>query len=1092
MPQLCAACNTENPDSAKFCSECGARLSGVVAPAPASAASADSTAPVSPPSPARNYTPRHLSEKILQNRAAMVGERKRVTVMFADIKGSTVLAEQAGAEAWHNMLDRYFAILGAAVHKFEGTVNQYTGDGIMALFGAPLALEDHAQRACMAALEAQQEVRRYADELRLSTGLNLSMRIGLNSGEVIVGRIGDDLRMDYTAQGHTVNLAARLEHICEPGSIYCSRSTAVLVEGYFKLRDLGKTQVAGVTQPVQVYDVEGVGATASRLERALAMGAAPFIGREQELRTLHAALEQVRSGGGRIVALVGEAGIGKSRLCQQFADDCIQRGIALHRASGVPYAAAVPLLPIQNLLRSRLGVPEGASIAQVRQLAAGSLMLLDPQAADLLPALLTFLGAGEIKARLDVGADRERLFGFLSFFLAHSGAPQVLLVEDLHFADPATEACLAALARQIADSQTLLLLNFRPGYEAPWLDTVEHQCLPVERFDDAAMMRLAEGLLGRCDGDCPLTRELLRRASGNPYFVEEAIQALLESGHLAGSRGNYHVAKEITEWPVADTVHSLLAARIDRLDDALKQLLQTASVIGSRFTARQLADVWGLDREACADGLSQLVRARFLLVPERADGDYQFNHPLMLDVAYGAQLEKLRTATHLRIAALLESKNPITVTPTAEAVRVAHHLRRAGEWLRAGAWNLHAARFTIMNDARTTIQQLRLAIENLAKAPASVETDHLRVLAHAGLIRQGPFADVSHEEIVTLYVEGARIAEERGDAAGKVELLISLSGDKMRGGDARGAVTLALEAVEFALEKNVTEVIGRFRLLLLLAASSAGYPREGIAVISKAGGAEWCTGPVNDNNYLSRGLYGYMLGWIGKLDEGCAHMREALAHAEKLGASASWMYANQVEVALLTGEHAGILDRAQIALQRADAFGSPYFRAIAMRSLGLAHVLQGNPATAVTLLEEARQLVTAGANAHQFEASTLATLARAYAAVGEPGKAFDTSNAAIASAQHSHSLVWEILAWLPLFELPANGPWAARAREGLVRVESLLATTGAESARPWWWLARERWDADPAVRAIARSKALEAFAQIGAPLQVRRFSEQAA
>jgi len=281
MP-TCLSCNSPNPDGARFCNQCGQRLDA---------------APAAP----RSYTPRHLADQVLRNRAALQGERKRVTVLFADVKGSTRLAQEAGAELWHSILDRFFSILSAAVHRYEGTVNQYTGDGIMALFGAPVAHEDHASRACFAALEMQREVRRFADELRLSKGLNLSMRVGLNTGEVIVGRIGDDLRMDYTAQGHTVNLAARMEHICEPGRIYLTRLTARQVEGYFRLRELGPMQVSGVEEAVEVYELEGQNAGRTRLDLSLARAGSPFVGRERELGLLLSALDRVRGGDGQVV-----------------------------------------------------------------------------------------------------------------------------------------------------------------------------------------------------------------------------------------------------------------------------------------------------------------------------------------------------------------------------------------------------------------------------------------------------------------------------------------------------------------------------------------------------------------------------------------------------------------------------------------------------------------------------------------------------------------------------------------------------------------------------------------------------------------------
>ena len=527
MP-ACHNCNTANPDGAKFCNECGARLGN------------DAAAEA----PRRTYTPRHLVERVLNSRAALIGERKRVTVLFVDIKGSTRLAQQAGAEAWHLILDRYFTLLSAAVHRYEGTVNQYTGDGIMALFGAPLAHEDHALRACFAALEMQRQVRRYADELRLSSGLNLSIRAGLNTGEVIVGAIGDDLRMDYTAQGLTVNLAARMENICEPGRIYATRNTAALAEGYFQLRDLGEMAVAGMDAPMRVYEVEGEGAAKTRLERGLARGAAQFVGREAERERLRAALAEARAGRGQVLAVVGDAGIGKSRLCHEFAQDCERGGVTVHRASGVPYAAAMPFHPVQTLTRRRLGLPEGGNAGEVKRLAAGALLLFEASSVALLPRLLEFLGEGELApGAAGATADRRQLFELLARLLPQAENPQVLLVEDLHFADAGSEAFLKMLAAQIAGSPTLLLLNFRPDYAADWLPACER--IRINALDQSQIEAVAAELLGTHSSVANLPRELGRRAGGNPFYVEEAVQALGETGHLQGTHRSYALARPI-------------------------------------------------------------------------------------------------------------------------------------------------------------------------------------------------------------------------------------------------------------------------------------------------------------------------------------------------------------------------------------------------------------------------------------------------------------------------------------------------------------------------------------------------------------------
>ena len=308
----CSSCGTELRAGAKFCDECGAATS-------ATPRGRDEFSPSAPSerSPS-DYTPKHLADKILQSKSALEGERKQVTVMFADVKGSMELAEQLDPEDWHRILERFFEILTEGVHRFEGTVNQYTGDGIMALFGAPIAHEDHAQRACYAGLHLRDRLGRYADELRIDPGVNFSFRIGVNSGEVIVGKIGDDLRMDYTAQGHTVGLAQRMEQAAPPDGIALSQNTHKFVNGFFALRSLGPVQIKGAREPIGVYVLEGMGSHRTRLDTSRARGLSRFVGRSDEMASLESALERSLEGTGRVAGVVGEAGVGKSRLCAEF------------------------------------------------------------------------------------------------------------------------------------------------------------------------------------------------------------------------------------------------------------------------------------------------------------------------------------------------------------------------------------------------------------------------------------------------------------------------------------------------------------------------------------------------------------------------------------------------------------------------------------------------------------------------------------------------------------------------------------------------------------------------------------------------------
>jgi class 3 adenylate cyclase len=374
---LCASCGAENEAGELFCGECAKALAEPAKPRP-------------PPDPL-SYTPKHLAEKILTSRSALAGERKQVTVLFADLKGSMELAEQIDPEDWHRIMDRFFAILSEGIHRFEGTINQFTGDGIMALFGAPIAHEDHAQRACYAALHLGDGLRRYAQELKRERGLGFSVRMGLNSGEVVVGKIGDDLRMDYTAQGHTVGLAARMEDLAEPGTVFLTEATAALVSGYFRLEDLGRFTVKGVHEPLHVFGLQGVGALRTALERSRARGFSRFVGRADEMAALDAALDRAIGGNGQVVGVVADPGLGKSRLCFEFTERCRARGITVYEAHGVSHGKLIPFLPVLELFGAFFRITDEDSGQAAREKIAGRMLLLDESLGEVLSLVFDFM-----------------------------------------------------------------------------------------------------------------------------------------------------------------------------------------------------------------------------------------------------------------------------------------------------------------------------------------------------------------------------------------------------------------------------------------------------------------------------------------------------------------------------------------------------------------------------------------------------------------------------------------------------------------------------------------------------------------------------
>jgi adenylate cyclase len=1068
---VCGTCRSQNPDGAKFCNQCGSAIGA--------------GGPVG--EERKSYTPKHLVERVLKSRSAIEGERKRVTVLFSDIKGSTKLAEQAGAETWHNILDRFFSILTAAVHRYEGTVNQYTGDGIMALFGAPIAHEDHAQRACFAALAMQTELRAFADDLRLKSGLNLSMRVGLNTGEVIVGRIGDDLRMDYTAQGLTVNLAARMEHICEPGRIYATRNTASLVEGYFKLRDLGEMSVQGSSAPVRVYEVEGEGQLKTRLSRSLARGGSRFIGRERELTALRAALERARNGEGQVVAVVGNAGIGKSRLCHEFALECERAGLPVHRATGVPYASALPMYPVQALLRSRLGLPEHGSVAEVKRLVAGTFLLRDPANARVLPHVMDFLGAGP--GATSAPEEREQMFDLIASFLPSAETPQILLVEDLHFADPASEEFFGRMLKYVRSTSTLLLFNYRPDYVSEWLIPHLDEQIAVSALTAQQLDELAQSLLGGHPSLEGIAQQIRSRASGNPFFVEEAVQALEESGHLQGGRGTYQLAKPIAEWPIPDTVHALIAARIDRLPEEIKTLLHAAAVIGQEFRPGLLANLASVEDEPCESALGLLEDAGFVHQKEAHAGcepEYSFCHPLTQEVAYTSQLEGSRAAAHARLALMLEATNPLSGEPTEMAIQISHHWRRAAEWVRAAQWNLQAIRWSGVRDPRVARRQALLAIEHFDRATITPEVCRGRVAARSALIRTAQFTEIPREDVDRAYREGRQWAADSGDVLATIELIMSYGAEQGHRGDAWAAADMAKESLELARKHGAGEFVSRFRLAYLLPFSSTGRQREGIDLINATCGDAWLMQPVTIENFSSRGLLALMSCVLGDLKRAKVDMDAALQVSLTGDRAASWMHSNLVDYAWFHGDFSDALNQARTAVLKAEQFGSPFFRALASRALALALILNGDAKSALPFLIDTLPLVRPGGLAHQFEGSHLSTLSWAYLGSGDLARAEEVAMEGIASAQRSRSRTWEAYTWLSLLRLPRERLPEPRATEAIAQMQRLIDAIGAEGLRPHFLLAKRTWARNDAERSELRAQALAAFEKIGAEGHVRR------
>jgi class 3 adenylate cyclase len=554
---MCDACGTELPAGSRFCNKCGT---------PFGTDTAGQARFVSPES----YTPKHLAEKILISKAALEGERKQVTVLFADLKGSMELLADRDPEEARKILDPVLGRMMEAVHRYEGTVNQVMGDGIMALFGAPLAHEDHAVRACYAALRMQDAVKRYAAEVQRTQAVPIHIRVGVNSGEVVVRSIGSDLRMDYTAVGQTAHLAARMEQMAMPGTILVTADALRLAEGYIQVRAVGPVPIKGLERPVDVYEATGTGPVRSRLQASAARGLTRFVGRAAELEALRQALEHARARHGQVVAVVGEPGVGKSRLFLEFTHSHRTEGWRIVESSSVSYGKATAFLPIIDLMKAYFRIEERDDERDVREKITGKLLALDRTLESALPAVLSLLDVSVDDASwraLDPPERRRQTLSAVKRFLLRESEVQPLLLvfEDLHWIDDATQEFLDSLVDSLSGARVLLLVNYRPEYRHRWGGRTHYSQLRIDPLSSESTEELLQALLGDDAALAPLKQFLIARTEGNPFFIEESVRTLIETKVLVGDRGAHRLARAADGLQVPPTVQAVLAARIDRL-----------------------------------------------------------------------------------------------------------------------------------------------------------------------------------------------------------------------------------------------------------------------------------------------------------------------------------------------------------------------------------------------------------------------------------------------------------------------------------------------------------------------------------------------
>jgi predicted ATPase/class 3 adenylate cyclase/ribosomal protein L40E len=996
LAKICSQCGFDNPPGFDFCGKCGQILAEPQSPPPV-----DYSQPLS-------YTPKHLADKILSARPSMEGERKQVTVLFADVKGFTSISEKLDPEKVRNLISECLVYFTEEVHRYEGAIAQFLGDGVMALFGAPIAHEDAPQRALYAALAIRDRLRRYAEKLK-KDGIDFKMRIGLNTGLVVVGRIGDDLTMEYTAMGDTVNLASRMESAAEPGTIQVAENTYRLSKDYFDFKALGEIDVKGKKEPVKAYQLTGIGRARTRLGVSVARGLTPFVGRQRELDQLMHCYSQVREGQGQVVGIVGEPGVGKSRLLLEFIRFLPREEYTYLEGECLQYGSSIPYLPFLEILRAYFGFTEGEQEFLIKSKLEQGIAHLDEKLRGFLPPLQDILSLkveNREYLKLEPQQRREQAFDALRAILVRESQnrPLILAIDGLQWIDKTSEEFLTYLIGGLASTHVLLVLLYRPEYTHPWGSKTYYSQVRTDQLPPNMSNDLVRAILGGEDVAPALRTLILDRATGNPLFMEELTHSLLENGSIKKKDHQYVLSKKPSEIQVPETIQGIIAARIDRLQEDLKHTMQVASVIGKDFAYRILQTITGMQQEL-KSWLLNLQELEFIyeksLFPEL---EYMFKHALTQEVAYNSLLLQRRKEIHESIGKAIEELYPDRLAEFYEVL--AYHYSAAESWEKAYQYLKLSGDKTLRTHSRwEPFRFYKEALQALRKLPESEENKRRDIDIRLSLISPMSYLYFPEDSLEILQ-EGERLSRELGDERSLARFHAGLGiyyatrGDRSR---AREYLEDAFQAAKKVQDPDLMAPIG-FQICgtyfaqgdyLKLAEVAPGV----IALLESTQRESQFFGASSRpySNLVS--LYGLALGATGNFPEGQAQCEKALRFSTRLNDQPGIAWAESWYSMLFVSQGDGkrVIEHAEQAIKYAEPLQNLVVLSMAWHLLGTGHYFLGDYENALKYMEKSREITR---DLRLPDASiSLASLCQVYIALGDLANAQSCAEKALELAQ---------------------------------------------------------------------------------------------